>query len=111
LNSLILVKGAKTVPLDLRMVDEHVFFAAVRGDKAEALVIVKPFNGSLCHTNFSLFKRVSLRYTHNQRLHKSDDKIERRKIPDIFDCLMSKYFVRLSGSVTPHATTLDMEAG
>src|SRR6201998_2172749 len=65
LDSLILVKGAKTVPFDLRMVDEHVFFATVRGDKAEALVIVKPFNGSLCHTNFSLFKRVSFRSTHN----------------------------------------------
>lgn len=55
LDSLILLKGAKTVALDLRMVNEHIFCAAVRSDKAEALVAVEPFHGSLCHTNFSLF--------------------------------------------------------
>jgi hypothetical protein len=51
---LILIEGAITVPLDLGMVDEHVFCAAVRGDKTEALFAVEPFNGSFCHTH-SLF--------------------------------------------------------
>jgi|SRR5271157_1755702 len=56
LDSLIFLKGAKTITLDLRMVDENVFCAAVRGDKSEALLAVEPFHSSLCHTNFSLFK-------------------------------------------------------
>jgi hypothetical protein len=57
LDSLILLKGAKTAPLDLRMVDEYIFFAAVRGDESKTLVVVEPFHSSLRHTNFSLFKR------------------------------------------------------
>jgi hypothetical protein len=57
LDSLILLKGTKTASLDLRMVDEYIFRAAVRGDKSEALLAVEPFHSSLCHTNFfSLFK-------------------------------------------------------
>jgi hypothetical protein len=56
LDSLILLKGAKTARLDLRMVDEHIFCAAVRGDKSETLLAVEPFHSSLRHTNFSLFK-------------------------------------------------------
>ena len=43
LDSLILLKGAKTVALDLRMVNEHIFRAAVRSDKAETLLAVEPF--------------------------------------------------------------------
>jgi hypothetical protein len=39
-------------------VDEDVFFAAVRGDKAEALFTVEPFHGSLCHANSFSFKRM-----------------------------------------------------
>ena len=56
LDSLIFLKGAKTVPLDLRMVDENVFCAPVRGDKSETFFAAEPFHSSLCHTNFSLFK-------------------------------------------------------
>jgi hypothetical protein len=38
-------------------VDEDIFFAAIWGDKAEALVAVEPFHGSLGHSlNFSLSK-------------------------------------------------------
>ena len=56
LDSLVLLKGAKTVPLDLRMVDEHIFCAAIRGDEAESLLAVEPFNGSLCHTKLLSFQ-------------------------------------------------------
>jgi len=58
LDSLILLKRAITVALDFRMVDEHVFRTAVRSDKAKTLFAVEPFNSSLCHANFSLFKWV-----------------------------------------------------
>lgn len=56
LDSLILLKRAKTGPLDRRIVDEHIFCAVVRGNKAEALPLVEPFHGSLYHTNFSLLE-------------------------------------------------------
>ena len=58
LNSLILVKRAKTASLNLRVVDENIFFAAVGADKAEALFAVEPFHGSLCHANSFSFKRM-----------------------------------------------------
>ena len=51
LDSLILIKRSKTASLNLRIVDEDVFFAAVRGDNAEALFTVEPFPGSLWHAN------------------------------------------------------------
>jgi hypothetical protein len=36
-------------------VDEYILCAAIRGDKAKALLAIKPFNSSLCHTIFSFF--------------------------------------------------------
>lgn len=56
LNSLILLKSAKTAPLDLGMVDEDVLLAAIRGDKSEAFFGIEPFHSSLRHTNFSLLQ-------------------------------------------------------
>ena len=50
LDALILLKRAITAPLDLRIVDEHIFCAAIRSDKAEAFFAVEPFHNSLRHT-------------------------------------------------------------
>jgi hypothetical protein len=66
LNPLIFLKGAKTIPLDLRMVDEYVFCASVRGDKTEALFVIEPLDGSLCHSNFFLFKMSVITFIHSR---------------------------------------------
>src|SRR5271166_1348575 len=66
LDALIFLKGAKTIPLDLRMVDEYVFCAAIRGDKTEALFVIEPLDGSLCHSNFFLFKMSVITFIHSQ---------------------------------------------
>ena len=66
LNALIFLKGAKTIPLDLRMVDEYVFCASVRGDKTKALFVIEPLDGSLCHSNFFLFKMSVITFIHSR---------------------------------------------
>ncbi len=61
------------------MVDEHIFCAAIRGDKAEALLAVEPFHISLCHTNISFFSKwmqldastVTVARTNQQNRHRS----------------------------------------
>ena len=50
LNALVLLERTKATPLNFRVVDEHICFAAVGGDEAEALIAVEPFHSSLCHT-------------------------------------------------------------
>jgi hypothetical protein len=55
LHSLILLEGTKAAALYLGMVDEYILCTAIRGDKAKALLAIKPFNSSLCHTIFSFF--------------------------------------------------------
>ena len=54
LDSLAVFKRAITARLDLRMVNEHIFCAAIGSDKAEAFIGVEPFHGSLCHLLLSL---------------------------------------------------------
>ena len=65
LDWLILVKRAKTARLDLRMVNEHILRAAIRSDKAEALIAVEPLYGSLCHLLLSLSTMDAIRYIHD----------------------------------------------
>jgi hypothetical protein len=55
LNTLVFLERATAAALDLGVVDEKVLRAVVRGDKAEALVAVKPFHSSLWHLLTSLF--------------------------------------------------------
>src|ERR1700749_4685583 len=52
LDSLVLLKRAKTVRLDLGVMDEDVLCTAVRGDESETFFGVEPFHSSLRHTNF-----------------------------------------------------------
>jgi hypothetical protein len=49
LHALVFLECAIAASLDLRVVDEEVLRAVVRGDEAEALVTVEPFHSSLCH--------------------------------------------------------------
>jgi hypothetical protein len=55
LDSLAVLERAIAARLDLRMVNEHIFCAAIRSDKAKALIAVEPLDGSLCHLLLSLF--------------------------------------------------------
>jgi hypothetical protein len=67
LDSLILVKRAKTARLDLRMVNEHILRTAIGSDKAEALIAVEPLYGSLCHLLTSLsFTMDAIRSIHDE---------------------------------------------
>ncbi len=63
LNPLVLFKRSKTASSDFAVVNEHIFCAAVRSDKTEALVAVKPFHSSLCHTLQLLSFRTHVRKT------------------------------------------------
>lgn len=63
LNPLVLLKRSKTAPGDFAVVNEHIFCAAVRSDKTKALVAVKPFHSSLCHTLQLLSFRTDVRKT------------------------------------------------
>jgi hypothetical protein len=47
LHALIVVKRAITTRLNLRMMNEHILRVAVWSNKAEALIAVEPFDGSL----------------------------------------------------------------
>ncbi|CAM3141192.1 hypothetical protein MYSI104531_20355 [Mycobacterium simiae] len=49
LDSLILLKGAKPVAFNFRMVDKDVLCAAIGRDKPETLRRVEPFHSSLWH--------------------------------------------------------------
>ena len=49
LHALSLVEAAEASSVDLGVVHEEVFVAAVLRDEAEALVRVEPFHGALCH--------------------------------------------------------------
>lgn len=50
LNPLVLLQRSITVADYFSVVNEYVFCAAVRSDKTEALLAVKPFHSALCHT-------------------------------------------------------------
>ena len=47
LNSLVIVQ--RMAPTNVGMVDAQIFSATIGGDKAQALIAVEPFDGSLCH--------------------------------------------------------------
>ncbi len=55
LDSLIFLKGAKPVPFYFRMVDKHIFCAAVGGDKPEPFEVLNHFTVPCGITKFSLF--------------------------------------------------------
>src|SRR5699024_3923016 len=48
-HALVLVQAAESVHLDLRVVDEHVGGAVVRGDETKALLSVEPLHSAFCH--------------------------------------------------------------
>jgi hypothetical protein len=48
-HSRTLGEGAEAVGVDATVVDEQVLAAFIRSDEAEALVVVEPLDGSLCH--------------------------------------------------------------
>src|SRR5262245_8146055 len=51
LDSLVLLQCLESASTDFRVVNEHVFGAAVGGDETEALIAVEPLHSSLCHTS------------------------------------------------------------
>jgi hypothetical protein len=66
LDSLIVLKRAITARLDLRMVNENIRCAAIRSDKAEALIAVEPLHGSLCYLLLSSFTLGAIRASMNR---------------------------------------------
>jgi hypothetical protein len=51
-DALVLLQGLEALALDSREVSEQIFAAFVRGDKAETLGVIEPFNDASCHYNF-----------------------------------------------------------
>ena len=50
LNTLVFLERAVSAPTDFRVVNEHIFCAAIGGDETEAFIAVEPLHSSLCHT-------------------------------------------------------------
>lgn len=50
LNALVFLERPVSAPTNFRVVNEHIFCAAIGGDETEAFIAIEPLHSSLCHT-------------------------------------------------------------